>query len=723
MPVQNEQFKVDPYTSTVPLVQLPVQDMYSGAKTNPNVWGGKGTSALAIGDSLLKGFMQGHQLKEQKKQAQAQATINAADSASEAAYQTYQDTLTKSGGNDKDPAAQAAYDAYKTTFMAGKQAKAQFVLPDKTQKGKKSASESASSAGTGGTGGKDKKQPHAGFNNIRDFFEANPHIVPQIALMTMQPKPPGLSSQGQQTVQSLETSRLANEEKSRKLQNEKTYQEGFSTYSHLSQEEIAALPPDAKKGYDAWQNARAAIAPTKYSGTTKEYMLSNGKKVWLHPEEANEFYPDATPVDTGGVKPGSDAEAEDKFLKEKYGVTRENATTDQLAAATQFARAAKIPNTSTSSTSTTTPQGDRTTTTTRKAAPGVITPPPAASRQAAPTSGGISKPSTAKASPTGKGEQGTGKPGSPLNTYPNPEAEPHDVSYARNKGWAKLGPYTTTLPQQEETEFRAWAAKNPDAVRGEVGPAPDFAPIPDADYDVRGHFHAAKSGDPAAKLSKNAWDGKMHGNDKFKTPYNGGFSNESMYATPDAPRWTKDGKLYTSDGKLVTDETPKKKSTSKGGITPPPQAGKAAKGGITKPPVGKKETYQDRQNARRVTDEQQKKYAEAEKAYNNALAAAQKQYQTNYASYLKAGMDDSTAKQTAQGFLDKMTQTANDELKKAKEGIANWYDQQIRLAGGTPGSDKVTADNPPPGASARVKNANGELIGYAVDGQFVPLGK
>jgi hypothetical protein len=78
-----------------------------------------------------------------------------------------------------------------------------------------------------------------------------------------------------------------------------------------------------------------------------------------------------------------------------------------------------------------------------------------------------------------------------------------------------------------------------------------------ADYDVRAHFHAAKTGDPAATLVPNKWDGKIHGNDKFKTPYNGGFSNESMYALPNAPRWVGD-RLMTFDGKLVTDETPRK---------------------------------------------------------------------------------------------------------------------------------------------------------------------
>jgi hypothetical protein len=154
---------------------------------------------------------------------------------------------------------------------------------------------------------------------------------------------------------------------------------------------------------------------------------------------------------------------------------------------------------------------------------------------------------------------GKGLPPQPkeaLNQYPNPEDRPARESLAFNKTWSKPGPYATKLEPQEEAEFRKWASSNPKSVSGEVGPAPNFDPLPMADYDVRAHFHAAKKGDPAATLVPNKWDGKIHGNDKFKTPYNGGFSNESMYALPNAPRWI-GNRLMTHDGKLVTDETPR----------------------------------------------------------------------------------------------------------------------------------------------------------------------
>lgn len=159
--------------------------------------------------------------------------------------------------------------------------------------------------------------------------------------------------------------------------------------------------------------------------------------------------------------------------------------------------------------------------------------------------------------PKGKGNPLPAQPKEAINQHANPEDQPPQVSFAFNKAWSKPGPYATKLVPQEETEFRKWAALNPKSVKGEVGPAPNFDPLPMADYDVRGHFHASKVGDPAATLTPNKWDGKIHGNDKFKTPYNGGFSNESMYALPKAPRWVGD-KLMTADGKLVTDETPRK---------------------------------------------------------------------------------------------------------------------------------------------------------------------
>jgi hypothetical protein len=140
----------------------------------------------------------------------------------------------------------------------------------------------------------------------------------------------------------------------------------------------------------------------------------------------------------------------------------------------------------------------------------------------------------------------------PLLTGMNPEDEDPLVSYKRNEAWAKPGPYVTKLSPAQEAEFQKWAAKNPQLVSGEIN-------TKTPDYDVRGRWLAEKQGDPAAKLTMNKWDHKLHASDKWKTPYDAVFSKESIYAKPDAPYWKGD-KLYTAKGELIVDETPKKVS-------------------------------------------------------------------------------------------------------------------------------------------------------------------
>jgi hypothetical protein len=147
------------------------------------------------------------------------------------------------------------------------------------------------------------------------------------------------------------------------------------------------------------------------------------------------------------------------------------------------------------------------------------------------------------------------QPKEALNQYPSPEDQPPDVSFKFNKQWAKPGPYLTVLKPEMEAKFQKWIQENPGVV--DKNQLDD----PKAGYDIRGWWLSGETGDPAGKRVKNAWDGKMHSSDKFKTPYDGSFSNESMYAMPNAPRWVGD-KLMTFDGKLVTDETPRKSPTT-----------------------------------------------------------------------------------------------------------------------------------------------------------------
>jgi hypothetical protein len=123
------------------------------------------------------------------------------------------------------------------------------------------------------------------------------------------------------------------------------------------------------------------------------------------------------------------------------------------------------------------------------------------------------------------------------------EEEAPKASLARNKAWAKSGPYVTKLSPAQEAQFQK-----------EEGNSEEQGP--NADYDERGRWLADKNGDPEAKRVLSDYDGKMHSSDKWKTPFHRTFSNESIYATPDAPKWDGD-RLIDKSGHVVADETPK----------------------------------------------------------------------------------------------------------------------------------------------------------------------
>ena len=120
----------------------------------------------------------------------------------------------------------------------------------------------------------------------------------------------------------------------------------------------------------------------------------------------------------------------------------------------------------------------------------------------------------------------------PLTGMTMPEGMPH-ASYA------KFGPYTTNLDAPTEQAFQTWVKQN----------KIPWQDTHDADYDMRGYYRAMIHGDPnAVRSSKN-----LHFPDTWKTPYDKSFSNESIYATKDAPHW-KGNKLVDSKGKVVFDE-------------------------------------------------------------------------------------------------------------------------------------------------------------------------
>jgi hypothetical protein len=114
--------------------------------------------------------------------------------------------------------------------------------------------------------------------------------------------------------------------------------------------------------------------------------------------------------------------------------------------------------------------------------------------------------------------------------------------FAANQGYAKPGPYVTQLTPEEEVEFRQWA------IAHKVSPD-------DQTYDNRGFWKALKADDPRAKAGFNPTAGEVHGPDVWKTPYDPSFSNESIYATEDAPRWQGQYLVDKRGQKLFDDRT------------------------------------------------------------------------------------------------------------------------------------------------------------------------
>ena len=102
--------------------------------------------------------------------------------------------------------------------------------------------------------------------------------------------------------------------------------------------------------------------------------------------------------------------------------------------------------------------------------------------------------------------------------------------------------YTTKLNPRMEHDFQQW-------VKARQIPWQDS---PTADYDMRGYYQAMRQG--KVKQTLDPYDQRMHFPDTWKTPYHSTFSNESMYATPDAPHW-KGSQLISPHGQLIYDES------------------------------------------------------------------------------------------------------------------------------------------------------------------------
>lgn len=120
----------------------------------------------------------------------------------------------------------------------------------------------------------------------------------------------------------------------------------------------------------------------------------------------------------------------------------------------------------------------------------------------------------------------------PFPLYTGEDADDRDAVFRHNAPFATRGPYQTPLSPAEERAFRTWVTQNHVL----------FNPNdPKSDYDMRGYWKDTK-GAPGAFYS-----------DRYKTPYDTDFSNESKYATPNSPfRWRDPATLMdTRDGSVI----------------------------------------------------------------------------------------------------------------------------------------------------------------------------
>ena len=251
MAVDNAPIKIDPYQSTVPLVQMPVEQN-AGLPADPvkgNV-SKKGTGALMIGDALIKGFMQGHAIKAQRQYETAKATIGAAQAGEEAAWNSYQQKLS-TGEATKDPS-DPNYQAYQQAHQRATETMAKFVLPEKGQKNKAGKNESSSNkTKEKASTPQDAAKPQSFGEKIKDFLSANPHIVPQIALMSRNPNPPGMTPQTEAQKLAFTGAKREDAEAQQKIDDRNVVSAGRAMFKDMTPEQEktarAAMPEADRK--------------------------------------------------------------------------------------------------------------------------------------------------------------------------------------------------------------------------------------------------------------------------------------------------------------------------------------------------------------------------------------------------------------------------------------------------------------------------------------------
>lgn len=568
MPVQNDPFQITPYQSSVPLVQIPPEAIESASRPAAPLqgeFGKKGTSGLAIGDALMKGFIQGHQQKAERNFQQANAEFASGSAQLAAAKSTYQQAIDSGQAKPNDPN-DPAFKAYQEA-AAPILAKLQPLTVQQKQ--------------SKGQGGDKKGEKKPAFSNFKDFFAANPHIIPSLAMMAMTPQPLGKTQEGQQQVQNLESQKLGNQQQQQQLVAAKQKQDDLNfvaMHQSLSDEQIKALPADEQK----------QLAASKYR--LEQTQLPKEKFSTWQSAEGNQFVVlPAGEQPPPGFKPYEKLPTNESQTNMYYdaaarawGTTRDKLSVQQL----EYVDAMRA---------------------------------------------------RTKAQSSGQ------------TTYT----------------------YTTT---DVNGDHHSVTKKVSDPLPTPAG----LAPLPDRVFsDAQGGMPPPPAAQQGAK------------------PVDGGISKPPTASA--APTGTKTQ-----------------------GIAPPPQGTKTAKTGITPPPGGK-QTALTASVTRQAVTKQQEGYQKAEDAYTKTIAAADKAFAA--AQHNAAQSGDQSILVTAQAVKDRDYAQAIIDREKAKASVAKEYDAAVKSIGGTTGGQGDSADNPPTGASARVKDANGKLIGYAVNGQFVPLGQ
>ena len=400
MAIDTPKIEINPYQSSVPLVPLtlPEGDTVPKDSNAPPAFKSSAAGIATIGDSMFRGFLQGHAIKEQRRYGQAMAQYNAGSAALNAARQTYQqaiDSGTAKPNDENDP----AFKTYQEQANLILSKLEPLTVPKKPAKGEK----------------KEKGQGFGG--KIKDFMEANQHIIPSLAYAAMQPVPLGKTPEGQAQQLKLKAaqqeSAVADEAIARDKQADQ-YKNYVAMHASLKPDEIAKLPPDEQKelakaqkwlqlnGFDKSgkfitvedgngtqriiQEGVDQVAPGEHvvsttgRGTPQLWTSDDGKMFRAYMDDprtktAKPYVPSKI------APPGSDDYKFQAFMRNR-GVEQGKESDEDIAAWEQFKTQNRQPIGKTVSTSSTDVNGNRTTVTTKERG-GISAPPKAGQPKAA----------------------------------------------------------------------------------------------------------------------------------------------------------------------------------------------------------------------------------------------------------------------------------------------------------------------------------------------------